>query len=644
MTSRGDDPLGIPDSHSIAGPVESTTADSPAGSADANRSSPPPTAAGRSTGDEDRCRLGVLLLALLAAVTCLMGLDAGPRMGDHDCINALAARYTLQSGDWLIPHLGDAPRIRKTPLGIWLIAGSSLLVDDPASPVPVTTYAARLPSALAAWGTVMLVYWLGRRMYDRRTGLVCGFVAAACAGVIFYARTAQVDMVLTFLTTLAFALFWRGAMHPSPSRVSMIGFYVACALAMMAKAPLPVVTVGMALVVYWWVAVPVFGPHGVAQSTVGTVRVPWTARVSGQIRRVRTLWLIPGAVVVLLLAGAWPLYAYLHVDHAVVLWRNEYLDRFTGAMSHRTRPVLYYVPILLALTAPYMLSLPEAVVSVFLPRYRDRRSGLAFAWTWLMVGLCFLSASAFKRPHYVLSLLPAACLLIGPVVERLFFEDRHVASRIVRLTCAVIAVALAAAAITGGVLLHRSFPGLLRSYIPAGAGALVLWVLACRSFSRNRRMLSFAQLNGGVVVLMLWIWPGLGRGLNVDAQGDALAKQLAAHHVRTGDLIYQVDDRPDASVEFYHGYRIRRLISELEMTAVRSDRTSSPVAMYAMFAGRIRDALKQPKPVYLILKSGNLDMLQQSTDLQFDVLFKLAGLRKKPADELAVITQPQDTG
>ena len=61
-------------------------------------------------------RLGVLGLAAFALATCLVGLKGGPALGDHECINALAARQTLEAGDWLIPHLEEIPRIRKPPL------------------------------------------------------------------------------------------------------------------------------------------------------------------------------------------------------------------------------------------------------------------------------------------------------------------------------------------------------------------------------------------------------------------------------------------------------------------------------------------------------------------------------------------------
>ena len=154
----------------------------------------------------------------------------------------------------------------------------------------------------------------------------------------------------------------------------------------------------------------------------------------------------------------------------------------------------------------------------FLPRHRSHRKGLAFAFTWAIVGTCFLSASAFKRPHYVLSLIPAYCLLLGPVIDRLFFGEVAVAKRGVQFACRLLPVLIALAAVAGGVALDRQYPELLRTYVLAIVLAVSLWAAACRSFARDRRVVSFAELNLGVLALLLAIWPGMG-GARQDEPG-----------------------------------------------------------------------------------------------------------------------------
>src|SRR5262245_59188890 len=96
----------------------------------------------------------VLLLALAAGVAAVWG---GPPLGDHEAIVAQCARNMRLSGDWIVPEFLHTPFIRKPPLPYWLVAAASYLFpNDPQTGLPVTTAAARLPSGLAAFGTVLL--------------------------------------------------------------------------------------------------------------------------------------------------------------------------------------------------------------------------------------------------------------------------------------------------------------------------------------------------------------------------------------------------------------------------------------------------------------------------------------------------------
>ncbi|MEK7757178.1 MAG: glycosyltransferase family 39 protein, partial [Planctomycetota bacterium] len=400
----------------------------------------------------------------MSVLTCLVGLHEGPPMGDHECINALAARNALQSGDWLIPMVNDAPLIRKMPLGVWLIAAAAYVPGAAAGSAPVTLFSARLPSALAGIGTVLVTAWLGSMLFGRRGGLIAGFLCAGCAATVFYSRNAQVDMVLTFFTTLAFACFWRGAMHEQPSRWSMAWFYVAFALAMMAKAPLPLATVGLSLFAYWFVTIPFLAASIGGQHPSGGFLRRFFGEWAGQLSRLRTLWLLPGIAVFVILVGVWPAYVSTQVDNALELWRIEYLSRFTGELSDKTQPVWYYLPLLFGLTLPFMLSIPEAVVAPFLPRYAAQRRGLAYAFTWALAATWFLSSSGFKRPHYLLSVIPAYCLLLAPVIDRLFFGVVSTAGRGARFACRVLPALLAAGGIAGGVMVRQKYPGLLTPY------------------------------------------------------------------------------------------------------------------------------------------------------------------------------------
>ncbi|MCH7701127.1 MAG: glycosyltransferase family 39 protein [Planctomycetes bacterium] len=270
-----------------------------------------------------RRRGGLVALIALSSLTCLYGLGSGPPMGDHECINAVAARQSFESGSWLIPELDNAPWIRKTPLGIWLIEASSSLIGQPDGALPVTDLSARLPSALAGMANVFVVFWLGSMLYGHRGGLVAGFICAGSVATVMFSRNPQVDMVLTLFTTLSFGCFWRGAMHPQPSKLHMASFFLMFALAMLAKAPLPLAMIGLSLAAYWFIALPLLaateqGERSLEAIARRSIR-DWRESISG----LRKLWLMPGVLVFLVVVGAWPVYVYTHVDNALALWRGR---------------------------------------------------------------------------------------------------------------------------------------------------------------------------------------------------------------------------------------------------------------------------------------------------------------------------------
>lgn len=587
-------------------------------------------------------RLGLVLLIAFAAFTCFLGTDRGPALGDHECINAQAARQIVQSGEWLIPRLGEIPRIRKTPLGIWCIAATSKLLDKPDA-LPVTELSARLPSALAAFGTTFVLLWLGSMMFGRRAGVIAGFIWAASVAAIMFSRNAQVDMILTFFTALSFACFWAGFVRQPAGHWAILGFFAAFAMAMMSKAPLPLPLVGFALFVYWFVTAPLLAATADKPKSMGDLTQRFSAGIGQQIHRLPFAWIVLGTALFLVVAGAWPAYVYAHVPHALSLWRAEYIDRATGELSEQKEPFYYYVPMILGFAAPFTLSVFEAVAAPFLKRYREHRNALAFAFTWAIIGTLFLSIPSFKRSHYILSVMPAYCLLLTPVIERLFFGTLLIADRYVRLTCAALPIATACGFAGAGFYMRHEFPTLLNAYLWATALALVVWTAACWAFARGRRLAAFVLVNAGVAVLLTEMWPAVGRNLQMNAGADALVAAFREHGITPKDEIVLVAGRPDSSIEFYHGFRVQRLIDEMEMTGVRSSRSDFSMDVYIEFANRIKKRLSEDHAVYLILAADKYELLKTNLTIRPREVFRLRGFHEDKAGGLVVITQPAPT-
>lgn len=580
--------------------------------------------------------LGLILLFAFALGTCLMGLAGGPAMGDHECINALQVREAFQTGEWLIPLSEGAEWIRKPPMGTWLIGLASLIVE-PAERRQVSEFTARLPSAVAGFLTVWVMFWLGRMMWGHRVGLIAGFVTAGTVGLIFYARNAVVDMTMTFFVCLAFACFWRGAMHEPRSKRFMALFYVAFAAAWMAKAPLPGAIIGLPLAAYWFITIPALRKIEGRAGFLQTFIQQW--------KSLGRLWLIPGIGLFLVLGCSWWVYAYFKVPGALELWETEFLARYVGGLRPEDEPPWYYLSLILGMCAPYTLSVPESVGALFMNRYRARRPGLAFVWTWAVVGTVFISSSEFKQPHYLISVLPAYWLLLAPVVERLFFGPTMPSGRAAAASVNLLVAALLIGVVCGGLYLFRKYPGFITMYVPMALGTWLLWSGACRVFVRGQRTLAFALLQTGVLVIVCFIWPTAGLVVNANAEANALAIKLKEHVADPSAEIIWVDSRPDGTVSYYSGLKIRRIMNEMEIAEYRENRIEVPEDLKWEIAGRIENELQQPEPVYMIMETKNYEMLRASLPrLPARVLFRLEGFNsRKPGEDLLVFTQESAT-
>ena len=97
-----------------------------------------------------------LLLLALCCATFIVGLG-GPALTDSDeAFYAESAREMIERSDWLTPYFNGVARFEKPVLYYWMVALSYTLTE-------VSTWAARLPSALAGMGLVVIAYIAARR-------------------------------------------------------------------------------------------------------------------------------------------------------------------------------------------------------------------------------------------------------------------------------------------------------------------------------------------------------------------------------------------------------------------------------------------------------------------------------------------------
>jgi 4-amino-4-deoxy-L-arabinose transferase-like glycosyltransferase len=150
----------------------------------------------------ERTWSAVLILIVLCGFLFFYGVNAG-ELWRTESLRAIVAAEFLDSGNWVVPTLYGNPLLTKPPGTYAAIA----LVSWPLGGVQEWT--ARLPSALSATITVLLVYWYFGRQLGRRGGLVAAMVLPISLMWLDKATAAEIDMMQVAWVTAALLFFLR---------------------------------------------------------------------------------------------------------------------------------------------------------------------------------------------------------------------------------------------------------------------------------------------------------------------------------------------------------------------------------------------------------------------------------------------------
>lgn len=341
-------------------------------------------------------RRDLALLALLGALLFLPGLGWRDLWNPDEARYAEVAREMQLSGHWSVPQLNGEVYTQKPPLLFWLMIASSWASSWLTGGTgEVDEVSARIPSALAAIGTLILVFRIGERLFNRRAAWLAALAVATCFKVLWQGRFGQIDMLLTFLVTLGVWFWVRGYTEGRPGFYPL--FFVSTGLATLAK-----------------------GPAGFLPPLLAILVFLFYTKDREEIRRFRVGWgfLIWAAVVL-----AW-------LIPAGISGGREYLDQIVFRQNvtryadpwHHFQPWYYYLTIIPAEFFPWSFFLPGAIVLGWKKMEGKDRKGFLFALAWMVVTVVFFSISPAKRSVYILTMYPAMALLVGAFLDRVAAE------------------------------------------------------------------------------------------------------------------------------------------------------------------------------------------------------------------------------
>ena len=408
-------------------------------------------------------RVVLLALGLFALLAFWPGVASLPAIDRDEARFAQASRQMLESHDFIDIRFQDTPRYKKPIAIYWLQAATTAALGESAAN-PIFTY--RLPSLLAAVGSVLLTFLIGLRLFgDRGKALLAGAFMAASPLLGAEARLAKTDAMLLLAILAAMLALWEIFTPPKPERKWFFLFWIALGFGVLVKGPVILLVCGLAVV---------------------------ALRSRALVARLRPL---PGIALLAAICLPWLIAITLASNGA--FWReavgHDMLAKAAGGQESHGAPPGTYLLLLPFFLWPAALPLGWGLADIW---KRRREDAFRFLLAWAVPAWVVFELIPTKLIHYVLFAYPALAILAACAVPS--------GSRKWNATWLFIwsGFGLLLAGLAGGISLYfdhvLSIPGLI------GSGVIVAAILATHiMFWRGRNIPHLGISAGSALALAL---------------------------------------------------------------------------------------------------------------------------------------------
>lgn len=419
-------------------------------------------------------RKAILIILGVFIFLYILPLGVRPIFVDDEARYGEIPREMIVSGDWVVPRLNGMLYFEKPVLGYWLNGASIKLFGENA-------FAVRLPSALAAGLSALLVYLLLRSRSNNEESFVAplgALVFLTCFEVYAIGTFAVLDTMLSFFLTCAmFFFFYAFSAQPGSwrERGYLIGAGFLCGLAFLVKGFLAFVVPGLAVAGFLvW-----------QRRFIDLFRMAWLPLV------VAFLTVLPWGVLI----------HQREPDFWNFFFWNEHVRRFLAEDAQHKEPFWYFLAAFPGVILPWTFLVPAALSG--LKRAGSSATGrkelIRYSVCWLVLPFLFFSSSSGKLITYILPCFPPFSILLS---LGLFSYLHHGHSRLFKwgATTAAVIFVLLLLVITA---LYFMWPGSFYLYsnliswiaIAVALILLVLFIILSARFREHTRKIIFFGLS-----------------------------------------------------------------------------------------------------------------------------------------------------
>lgn len=287
----------------------------------------------------------------------------------------------IQGGSWLVLHKHGEIYMNKPPMLMWLIALFSSIGHQ------VTPLTARLPSAIAGFSSILVVYYFTQKFYNQRAAFIAAIILATSHRYFWYGRSAFPDMLFTLFITLALFSFYLGYKQ---NKEFYIGMHLSMFFATLTKGPLGIIFILSIIVAFL-----------AFQRNLKTFK------------ELKWQW---GSILIIIMVGICIAYCLkVGFEPFITAIKREFLTRVNKPVNNG-EPFYYYFVNIWADFLPWSLFIPLAAIYAY-KKWRLGDEYITFIFCWAILVFTILCVAKAKHPRYMLPLYPALSILMAALIE-----------------------------------------------------------------------------------------------------------------------------------------------------------------------------------------------------------------------------------
>jgi len=336
-------------------------------------------------GRLDRGKAAIFIIVGLGLFSFFSDLNISFR--DTEGKYAVIAREMLQSNEWLHLRYEGQPYFNKPPLHFWLMGTSSFLFGQ-------GEFGFRFPTAVSAIGTMLLVYYFGQILYNRRTGFIAALIVATNYDFVWYSKRALLDTELTFFITFALLFFFLSYRNPAKKPTYLILAFTSMALGTMIKGLLAIILPGIVLLGFFLIN-----------------------RKELRLRKEIPALIVAGLLLIGIIV---PYHLALGEAFNRTFLLGENIHRFFGG----SKSYFWYFYMIFLDFFPWAFFLPSAIAFIWPRSFQKLNKEDCFALLWGIGFFLFFTMAKEKSEHYILPLIPPFALLIARFWDNLLTSEK----------------------------------------------------------------------------------------------------------------------------------------------------------------------------------------------------------------------------